>query len=299
MRGRGGVVLPLGSAGALWFVVEGFLSFSLCSPLSDSVSLCAAVYQCVSVHQQSVMKILVLLLALLTVSECDRKITGRRGLNITLPCNYDIKTNGPTAVCWGRGPVPASGCSNQLLATDGHNVIGETRASSRYQLQGRLDEGDVSLTIVNATEEDDGVYGCRVQIFGLFNDEKHHVNLTVKRAPRLTSTPSSDLTSSSSDSPQTTAAAPTAGHMTSAHSTLTAASMTAPAKEVAMLVLVSVAFLLLVLVTAGVFIIMNRRWKKQKVPSLPPQMQMQSPTQVEENIYHIDTNVDGDYEMCP
>ncbi|RVE63332.1 hypothetical protein OJAV_G00135200 [Oryzias javanicus] len=129
------------------------------------------------------MKILVLLLALLTVSECDRKVTGRRGLNVTLPCNYDIKTNGPTEVCWGRGPVPTSGCSNQLLATDGHNVIGETRASSRYQLQGRLDEGDVSLTIVNATEEDDGVYGCRVQVPGPFNDEKHHVNLTVKRVP--------------------------------------------------------------------------------------------------------------------
>ncbi|RVE63333.1 hypothetical protein OJAV_G00135210 [Oryzias javanicus] len=127
------------------------------------------------------MKILVLLLALLTVSECDRKITGRSGLNISLPCNYDIKTNGPLEVCWDRGHVPFRGCSNQLLATDGHKVIENTRVSSRYQLQGRLDEGDVSLTIMNATEEDDGVYGCRVQVPGLFNDEKHHVQLTVKR----------------------------------------------------------------------------------------------------------------------
>ncbi|RVE63363.1 hypothetical protein OJAV_G00135510 [Oryzias javanicus] len=131
------------------------------------------------------MKILVLLLALLTVSECDRKITGRRGLNITLPCNYDIKTNGPTEVCWGRGHLPYRGCSNQLLATDGHKVIEKTSVSSRYQLQGRLDEGDVSLTIMNATEEDDGVYGCKVQIKGLFNDEKHHVQLTVKRGEEM------------------------------------------------------------------------------------------------------------------
>ncbi|XP_024117010.1 hepatitis A virus cellular receptor 1 homolog [Oryzias melastigma] len=127
------------------------------------------------------MKILVLLLALLTVSECERRVTGRRGQNLTLPCNYDIKTNGPTEVCWGRGPVPTSGCSDQLLVTDGYNVIEETRVSSRYQLKGRLDEGDVSLTILNATEEDTGLYGCRVQISGPFNDEKHHVNLTVKR----------------------------------------------------------------------------------------------------------------------
>uniref|UniRef100_A0A3B3DR93 Ig-like domain-containing protein n=1 Tax=Oryzias melastigma TaxID=30732 RepID=A0A3B3DR93_ORYME len=115
------------------------------------------------------------------ISECERRVTGRRGQNLTLPCNYDIKTNGPTEVCWGRGPVPTSGCSDQLLVTDGYNVIEETRVSSRYQLKGRLDEGDVSLTILNATEEDTGLYGCRVQISGPFNDEKHHVNLTVKR----------------------------------------------------------------------------------------------------------------------
>ncbi|XP_023818151.1 T-cell immunoglobulin and mucin domain-containing protein 4-like [Oryzias latipes] len=128
------------------------------------------------------MKILLLLLALLTVSECDRKLTGRIGQSITLPCKYDIKTNGPTKVCWGRGRVPISGCSDKLLATDGHKVKAETQTSSRYQLLGRLDEGDVSLTIVNVTEEDAGMYGCRVKISGLFNDEKHNIQLTVKPA---------------------------------------------------------------------------------------------------------------------
>uniref|UniRef100_A0A3B3BWA0 Ig-like domain-containing protein n=1 Tax=Oryzias melastigma TaxID=30732 RepID=A0A3B3BWA0_ORYME len=132
-------------------------------------------------------------------------------LDITLTCKYDIKYNGPTEACWGRGHLPLSGCSDQLLATDGHKVIEETRVSSRYQLKGRLDEGNVSLTIMNLTEEDAGVYGCRVEIYGPFNDEKHEVSLTVKRAPRLTTTPSSDTTSSSSDSPQTTATTPTAG----------------------------------------------------------------------------------------
>ncbi|XP_024117011.1 hepatitis A virus cellular receptor 1 [Oryzias melastigma] len=126
------------------------------------------------------MKILVLLLALLPVSQCERRITGRRGLDITLPCNYDIKTNGPTEVCWGRGDLPFRGCSDQVLATDGHQVKEDTRVSSRYQLKGRLDEGDVSLTIMNITDEDTGLYGCRVQVPGLFNDLKDHVLLTVK-----------------------------------------------------------------------------------------------------------------------
>uniref|UniRef100_A0A8C7ZMI8 Ig-like domain-containing protein n=1 Tax=Oryzias sinensis TaxID=183150 RepID=A0A8C7ZMI8_9TELE len=131
------------------------------------------------------MKILVLLLALLTVSECEKNVTGRTGQSITLPCIYDIKINGPTEMCWGRGPLPSSGCSNQLLATDGHKVMEESRASSRYQLEGRLDEGDVSLTIMNVTEEDAGLYGCRVEIFGWFNEEKHHVHLTVNRGEKM------------------------------------------------------------------------------------------------------------------
>uniref|UniRef100_H2MEP6 Ig-like domain-containing protein n=1 Tax=Oryzias latipes TaxID=8090 RepID=H2MEP6_ORYLA len=107
------------------------------------------------------------------VSECDGRVIGRMGQSITLPCKYDIKINGPREMCWGRGPLPSSGCTNQLLATDGHKVIKESRASSRYQLQGRLDEGDVSLTIMNVTEEDTGLYGCKVEIFGCAKRWEH------------------------------------------------------------------------------------------------------------------------------
>ncbi|XP_016523147.1 uncharacterized protein LOC107835323 [Poecilia formosa] len=122
----------------------------------------------------------VLLITLLTVSGGDgRRVVGQTGQYVTLPCKYDIKTNGAVHVCWGRGEIPNSKCNNQLLSTDGHKV--ETRASSRYQLLGRLDEGDVSLTILKLTEEDAGRYGCRAEIPGWFNDEKHHVDLTVER----------------------------------------------------------------------------------------------------------------------
>lgn len=81
-------------------------------------------------------------------------------------------------MCWGRGPIPNSGCNDQLIATDG-KVVTE-RTSDRYQLLGRLDRGDISLTILNITELDSGQYGCRVHISGIFNDQKDHIQVIVE-----------------------------------------------------------------------------------------------------------------------
>ncbi|XP_030602741.1 hepatitis A virus cellular receptor 1 homolog isoform X1 [Archocentrus centrarchus] len=152
---------------------------------------------------------LVLLLALLTASECDStEVKGQAGQTTSLPCKYDRKYYGALSVCWGRGEIPLFRCGDQLISTDGDRV--ETRASSRYELLGRLEDGDVSLTILHLTEGDAGRYGCRVAIPGWFNDEKHHVDLTVVTAPQIhTSTA------------QPTAAAQTEGHMTSTKSLLT------------------------------------------------------------------------------
>ncbi|KAM9348487.1 uncharacterized protein ABDE67_010522 [Symphorus nematophorus] len=132
--------------------------------------------------------LLLLLLLLLTVSEggSSSSVVGRTGEDVTLTCKYDIKSNGVRSVCWGRGQIPNSGCSNQLISTDGHEAT--AGVSGRYQLLGRLDEGDVSLTILNLTETDAGRYGCRVDIYGWFNDEKHHFDLTVEPAPTVTTT---------------------------------------------------------------------------------------------------------------
>ncbi|MEQ2222552.1 hypothetical protein ILYODFUR_027458, partial [Ilyodon furcidens] len=128
------------------------------------------------------MKVL-LLLTLLTVSGCDSsRAVGQTGQNVTLTCKYDIIKNGAAQnVCWGRGRLPRSRCDNQLISTDGYKVIEETRVSSRYQLLGRLDKGDVSLTILNLTKEDAGKYGCRLEIPGWFNDEKYQFDLSVER----------------------------------------------------------------------------------------------------------------------
>uniref|UniRef100_A0A669ED10 Ig-like domain-containing protein n=1 Tax=Oreochromis niloticus TaxID=8128 RepID=A0A669ED10_ORENI len=113
-----------------------------------------------------------------TVSFSTR-VTGLIGHNVTLTCRYDAKTYGVLSFCWGkdRGTIPNRGCANEVLKTDGTSVI--SRLSERYLLMGNLGRGDVSLTIRQVEEQDSGVYGCRVEIPGWFNDQKRHVTLKV------------------------------------------------------------------------------------------------------------------------
>uniref|UniRef100_A0A3P9H0G9 Ig-like domain-containing protein n=1 Tax=Oryzias latipes TaxID=8090 RepID=A0A3P9H0G9_ORYLA len=106
------------------------------------------------------------------------KVTGFTGHNITLPCLYDAQTLGILSVCWGQGRVPLTKCSNPILSSRGNAVL--SRQSPKYQLLGRVMEGDVSLTIVNAQRIDAGVYGCRVEVPGWFNDIKINIHLTMK-----------------------------------------------------------------------------------------------------------------------
>uniref|UniRef100_A0A3P9DGM6 Ig-like domain-containing protein n=1 Tax=Maylandia zebra TaxID=106582 RepID=A0A3P9DGM6_9CICH len=124
-----------------------------------------------------------------TICECDSvEVKGHTGQDITLPCKYDRKYHGALSACWQRGEIPARGCSNPLISTDGLRV--ETRAPSRYELLGRLEDGDVSLTIKSLTEGDAGRYGCRVEIPGWFNDEKHHIDLACNNCIIMTASTS-------------------------------------------------------------------------------------------------------------
>uniref|UniRef100_A0A3P9M6C3 Ig-like domain-containing protein n=1 Tax=Oryzias latipes TaxID=8090 RepID=A0A3P9M6C3_ORYLA len=113
-------------------------------------------------------------------SDCDDDgIVAHVGQDVTLRCGYNISTNGEIPVCWGRDAQYILGCRNELLATDGSRVKEERRASCRYQMLGHLNKGDVSLTIRNVTEEDSGLYACRVEIPGIFNDELYYMDLSV------------------------------------------------------------------------------------------------------------------------
>ncbi|XP_026186315.1 hepatitis A virus cellular receptor 1 homolog isoform X2 [Mastacembelus armatus] len=115
-----------------------------------------------------------------TVHSHEVGVIGLIGHNVTLPCTFDSETYGVLSFCWGRGKLPWSKCSDTIVSSQDGNV--EFRESSRYQLLGKTD-GDVSLTILNAHLSDTGVYGCRVEIPGLFNDYKVNIQLVMAEAP--------------------------------------------------------------------------------------------------------------------
>ncbi|NWY75117.1 HAVR1 protein, partial [Erithacus rubecula] len=115
-------------------------------------------------------------------------VIGEVGQNVTVPCHYNVQhSNGITSMCWGRGRCPTSKCSQPIIWTDGWRVT--EQHSSRYQLQGQLWMGDVSLTIVNAREADSGIYCCRVEIPGLFNDQLTNHKVVIQKARITTASP--------------------------------------------------------------------------------------------------------------
>ncbi|KGL81286.1 hypothetical protein N309_10820, partial [Tinamus guttatus] len=115
-------------------------------------------------------------------------VTGVVGQNILVPCSYPVtRDTDITTMCWGRGRCPSSKCSQTIIWTDGRQVT--QRGSKRYQLRGNLLQGDVSLTIVDAKEADSGMYCCRVEIPGLFNDQIINQRVVVHKARITTPSP--------------------------------------------------------------------------------------------------------------
>uniref|UniRef100_A0A803XWS0 Ig-like domain-containing protein n=2 Tax=Meleagris gallopavo TaxID=9103 RepID=A0A803XWS0_MELGA len=114
-------------------------------------------------------------------------VRGMMGQPVTLPCSYRVAQEKDISdMCWGRGPCPNSKCNNKLLHTTGDRVT--FRTSQRYNLQGYISYGDVSLTIQELKAEDAGTYCCRVEIPGWFNDIKRNIQLVVLRAPPVMTT---------------------------------------------------------------------------------------------------------------
>uniref|UniRef100_A0A8C9S4X9 Ig-like domain-containing protein n=1 Tax=Scleropages formosus TaxID=113540 RepID=A0A8C9S4X9_SCLFO len=117
------------------------------------------------------------------------------GENVTLPCSYNVEKYGMLHICWGRGELSYSKCFNTIISTDGLKVT--HRQSDRYQLLSGLSTGNISLTIINVREDDSGTYGCRLEIPGPLNDQKHHIVLTVEQAPTATTPPFTTVTTTS------------------------------------------------------------------------------------------------------
>ncbi|XP_016065012.1 PREDICTED: hepatitis A virus cellular receptor 1-like [Miniopterus natalensis] len=130
---------------------------------------------------------LVLLWADAVVSQA--RVSGVVGQPVTLPCTYSTARE-VTTMCWGRGGCSVFKCSNEIIWTDGYRVT--FRKDKRYELKGLISKGNVSLTIENAAQSDSGVYCCRVEHSGWFNDLKISISVEIKPAPpEVTSAPTS------------------------------------------------------------------------------------------------------------
>ncbi|XP_069340421.1 T-cell immunoglobulin and mucin domain-containing protein 4 [Eulemur rufifrons] len=119
----------------------------------------------------------------LTPAAAEIVVTAYLGEPVTLPCLY-ASWSQYNSMCWGKGQCPNSRCKQELISTDGTKVI--SWKSPKYSLQGDIRRGQVSLTISSLSEDDSGVYCCRIEVPGWFNDVKTNVRLLLKRAPTTT-----------------------------------------------------------------------------------------------------------------
>uniref|UniRef100_A0A667H8Y0 Ig-like domain-containing protein n=1 Tax=Lynx canadensis TaxID=61383 RepID=A0A667H8Y0_LYNCA len=115
-----------------------------------------------------------------------KQVNGVVGLSATLSCAYST-AKGVTTMCWGRGVCPVSQCSDVIIWTNGSHVT--FRKHPRYKTW---------------LQTDSGLYCCRVEHSGWFNDMKLTLSLEIKPAV-VTSVPTSPraFTSTSSMSAPT------------------------------------------------------------------------------------------------
>ncbi|XP_049598911.1 hepatitis A virus cellular receptor 1 homolog [Syngnathus scovelli] len=103
-------------------------------------------------------------------------VVGVAGRRVALPCRVAAAKRGDVHVCWGRGQPAVFSCHNMLLNAAGARVT--YKSSFRYSLSS-TPSGPPALSIYNVRSSDSGLYHCRVQLPGLFNDKTFSVFLIV------------------------------------------------------------------------------------------------------------------------
>nr|XP_005558436.1 PREDICTED: T-cell immunoglobulin and mucin domain-containing protein 4 [Macaca fascicularis] len=149
----------------------------------------------------------------LTPVTSETVVTEVLGHRVTLPCLYSSWSQNSNSMCWGKDKCPYSGCKEALIRTDGTRVT--SRKSAKYRLPGTIQRGNVSLTILNPREGDSGVYCCRIEVPGWFNDVKINVRLNLQRASTTTRR-------------TRTTSPPTTPHVTTTRAALPTTVMTTP-----------------------------------------------------------------------
>ncbi|XP_040299078.1 hepatitis A virus cellular receptor 1 isoform X5 [Herpailurus yagouaroundi] len=238
-----------------------------------------------------------------------KQVNGVVGLPATLSCAYST-AKGVTTMCWGRGACPVSQCSDVIIWTNGSHVT--FRKHPRYKLKGNLLEGNVSLTIENVAQTDSGIYCCRVEHSGWFNDMKLTLSLEIKpvqtaetqpTAPQETRTPqptSSPLYSCPKDGNGTvTQSSDGLWHSNQTHVSLAQNSWMTTSKGLYIGICITTVVLLTVLVvviTKKYLCVRNKLEQLNLVSLSDPQTgALQSASEVgvraEDNIYIIEDNL--------
>ncbi|XP_064134790.1 hepatitis A virus cellular receptor 1 homolog isoform X2 [Loxodonta africana] len=153
-------------------------------------------------HPQVVISSLILLLTDAVASYLQ--VNGVEGQPVTLPCTYSGQL---TSMCWGRGKCPNSQCSDEIIWVDESGSQITFRKHRRYKLNGSLLKGDVSLTVDNAVKADSGLYCCRIEHRGWFNDHKLTISLEIKAV--FTSSPPTQPAETQPKTPQEKKTLPT------------------------------------------------------------------------------------------
>ncbi|XP_077448512.1 hepatitis A virus cellular receptor 2 homolog isoform X2 [Stigmatopora argus] len=108
-------------------------------------------------------------------------VVGLEGRSVALPCRVTAAEKRGVHVCWGRGQPAVFSCHNTLAHMAGRRLI--YRRSFRYSVSwGTRDALSPSLSIFNVQTSDSGLYHCRVELPGLFNDQTFSVLLIVAKS---------------------------------------------------------------------------------------------------------------------